>query len=130
MAFKHGKLAAFKIDNASGVLTDITTNLVSIDLPETIDEAETTTLGTDYKKFIQGLSSSTIALEFVWDATLNTLLQSIKFKTGTFEYYPEGLTGVKFSGECFITSISRPASTGDALKTSVALRIDGEVTVA
>ena len=49
MAFTHGKDSVFKLDNASGSLTDISTYVNNVDFPETADVSETTTLGADNK---------------------------------------------------------------------------------
>ena len=42
MAFVHGSDSVFKIDNASGSLTDISSFVNNVDFPETADVAETT----------------------------------------------------------------------------------------
>ena len=55
MAFTHGKDSVFKLDNASGSLTDISTYVNNVDFPETADVSETTTLGADNKTYIAGL---------------------------------------------------------------------------
>lgn len=127
MAAVHGKGSLFKLDNAAGVLTDISTYVTSVGLDMPIDEAETTTLGQNNKTFIQGLKSGTISLECNYDATFDAFLNGIEFLTGTFNYLPAGAAGVVYSGECFITSIGMPTSVGDVVKISVALRITGAV---
>ena len=55
MAFTHGKDSVFKLDNASGSLTDISTYVNNVDFPATSDIAETTTLGAGSKTYIVGL---------------------------------------------------------------------------
>ena len=68
MAFVHGSDSVFKIDNASGSLTDISSFVNNVDFPETADVAETTTLGASNKTYISGLKDATISLGGVWDA--------------------------------------------------------------
>eukprot|EP01050_Picozoa_sp_SAG11_P036669 SAG11_NODE_14070_length_626_cov_1.263757_1_plen_70_part_10 len=69
MAFVHGKDSSFKLDNASGSLTDISAYVNSVDFPQTVDLAETTTLGDDNKEYIVGLKDATISIAGAWDST-------------------------------------------------------------
>ena len=126
----HGKDAVFKLDTSGDVLTDISSNIISVDMPDSIDEAETTTLGSDSKTFIQGTSGATITLEMIWDATIDAHIYGIKRITGDFEYSPAGTAGgsPKYTGSCFPTSIGTPVTVGDAVKFSVTLRVTGDIT--
>jgi hypothetical protein len=74
MAFVHGKDSVFKLDNASGSLTDISAFVNNVDFPETADVAETTTLGDSSKSYIVGLKDATISISGLWDSTLDAIL--------------------------------------------------------
>ena len=74
MAFVHGKDSVFKLDNASGSLTDISTYVNNVDFPETADVAETSTLGASNKTYIVGLKDATISLGGLFDATVDAIL--------------------------------------------------------
>ena len=74
MAFTHGKDSVFKLDNASGSLTDISSYVNNVDFPESADVSETTTLGSaETKTYIAGLKDATISLSGLWDATADAI---------------------------------------------------------
>ena len=64
MAFVHGKSSVFKLDNASGSLTDISAYVNNVDFPETADVAETSVLGASIKKTISLGTGTWDILEF------------------------------------------------------------------
>lgn len=132
MAFVHGKDSAFKLDNASGTLTDISTYVNSVDFPETADVAETTTLGDSSKSYIVGLKDATISIAGLWDSTVDGILGAVVGQSATlsFEYSPEGTTGgnIKYTGECILTSYSQSSPVGDVVGFSADLQVSGDVT--
>ena len=132
MAFVHGKDSAFKLDNSSGTLTDISTYVNSVDFPETADVAETTTLGDSSKSYIVGLKDATISIAGLWDSTVDGILGAVVGQSATlsFEYSPEGTTSgnIKYTGECILTSYSQSSPVGDVVGFSADLQVSGDVT--
>lgn len=109
MAFQHGKISVFKIDNSGGTLTDISAYCNNVDFPRDKDNPEVTTFGNDDRKYVTGLRGATISITGFWDATLDGVLGPLMAITSgteelSFEYGPAGsATGsVKYSGECLI----------------------------
>jgi predicted secreted protein len=132
MAFTHGKDSVFKLDNASGSLTDISTYVNNVDFPETADVSETTTLGADNKTYIAGLKDATISLAGLWDATADAIFGAVVGQSATlsYEYSPEGTASgkVKYTGEAILTSYAISSPVGDAVGYSADLQVSGAVT--
>ena len=132
MAFVHGKDSVFKLDNASGTLTDISTYVNNVDFPETADVAETTVLGKDNKTYIVGLKDATISLGGLWDSTADAIFGAVLGQSATlsFEYSPEG-TGsgaVKYTGETILTNYAISSPVGDVVAYSADLQVSDAVT--
>lgn len=132
MAFTHGKDSVFKLDNASGSLTDISTYVNNVDFPETADVSETTTLGADNKTYIAGLKDATISLSGLWDATADAIFGAVVGQSATlsYEYSPEGTASgkIKYTGEAILTSYAISSPVGDAVGYSADLQVSGAVT--
>lgn len=132
MAFTHGKDSVFKLDNASGSLTDISTYVNNVDFPESADVSETTTLGADNKTYIAGLKDATISLAGLWDATADAIFGAVVGQSATlsYEYSPEGTASgkIKYSGEAILTSYAISSPVGDAVGYSADLQVSGAVT--
>ena len=132
MAFVHGSDSVFKLDNASGSLTDISSYVNNVDFPQTADVAETTTLGASNKTYIVGLKDATISLSGLWDATADAIFGAVVGQSSTlsFEYSPEGTASgkVKYSGEAIMTSYSKSSPVGDVVGYSADLQVTGAVT--
>ena len=134
MAFTHGKDSVFKLDNASGSLTDISSYVNNVDFPESADVSETTTLGSagNSKTYIAGLKDATISLSGLWDSTADAIFGAVVGQSATlsFEYSPEGTTGgnIKYEGEAILTSYAISSPVGDAVGYSADLQVSGAVT--
>ena len=132
MAFVHGKDSVFKIDNSGGSLTDISAYVNSVDMPQTVDVAETTVLGKDNKTYIVGLKDATISLAGLWDSTIDGIFGAVLGQSATlsFEYSPEGTTSgnVKYTGEAILTSYSKNSPVGDVVSYSADLQVSDAVT--
>tara|TARA_R110002020_G_scaffold145384_2_gene318649 strand:- start:2377 stop:2787 length:411 start_codon:yes stop_codon:yes gene_type:complete len=132
MAFVHGKDSVFKLDNASGSLTDISTYVNNVDFPETADVAETSTLGASNKTYLAGLKDATISLSGLFDATVDAILGAVVGQTASlsFEYSPEGTASgkVKYTGEAILTSYALSSPVGDVVAYSADLQVSGAVT--
>ena len=96
MAFAHGKLAAFKVDDSGGTLRDLSAYLNDIGFPRDQEMADTTTFKTTgtAKTFIPGLSDSTISISGLFDATADGYLAGLVgfASSQSFEYGPQGST--------------------------------------
>lgn len=131
MAFVHGKDAVFKVGS-----TDLSAYLNQADLDQSVDMAETSTMGVEAKTFISGLSEAKITVAGFYDSTgttgpdavLNPLVGSDT--SSTFEYGPEGSTSgkIKFSGSCYVTSYKFTAPVGDVVGFSAEFQVTGAVT--
>ena len=132
MAFVHGKDSVFKLDNSGGSLTDISAYVNSVDMPQTVDVAETTVLGKDNKTYIVGLKDATISLAGLWDSTADAIFGAVLGQSATlsFEYSPEGTTSgkVKYTGEAILTSYSKNSPVGDVVSYSADLQVSDAVT--
>ena len=132
MAFVHGKSSVFKLDNASGSLTDISAFVNNVDFPETADVAETSVLGASNKTYIVGLKDATISLSGLFDATVDAILGAVVGQTATlsYEYSPEGTASgkVKYTGECILTNYAMSSPVGDVVAYSADLQVSGAVT--
>ena len=117
MAFSHGSLATLEIDPAGGTsYTDISEYLNEASQEETVDTAETTTLGKTRKTYIPGLEDGTFSLSGLFDPTIDALLYSCKREIITFRYRPAGAgTGLpEYSGEAILTSYSISTTVDEA----------------
>lgn len=132
MPFVHGKSTDFRIDNSGGTLTDISAYCDSVDFPQTVETAETTTFGDSSKDYIVGLKDSTISIGGKWDSVLDGVLAPILGQAATvsFQYGPAGttLTNVKYTGECFCTSYQVTGAVGDVVTFSAEFQVTGAVT--
>ena len=132
MAFVHGKSSVFKLDNASGSITDISAFVNNVDFPETADVAETSVLGASNKTYIVGLKDATISLSGLFDATADAIFGAVVGQTATlsFEYSPEGTASgkIKYSGECILTNYAMSSPVGDVVAYSADLQVSGAVT--
>lgn len=136
MAFVHGKGAVFKIDNAAATLTTLTAYVDSVDFSNSVDVAESTTMGAEAKTYLSGQSDATLSISGKYDSTASTgpdvtLNGLVGLETtSTFEYGPEGgTTGkTKYSGECFLTSYVVSAPVGDVVTFTADFQISGAIT--
>ena len=134
MAFTHGKDSVFKLDNASGSLTDISSYVNNVDFPESADVSETTTLGSagNSKTYISGLKDSSISLSCLCDATAHAIFGAVVGQSATlsYEYSPEGTASgkIKYTGEAILTSYAISSPVGDAVGYSADLQVSGAVT--
>jgi hypothetical protein len=127
-----GRDQVFKLQDASGTLTDITTYLTDLKMPRDIELYDTTTLGSTSKTFEPGLQDNKINFSFNWILALDTLLSGILgFATArTWEYYPNGTASgkVKYSGSGFLTGYDPGAGVNDLVKGSGTVQVSGAVT--
>jgi hypothetical protein len=136
MAFTHGKGAVFKIDNAGGTLQILTTYIDSIEFDNSVDTAESTTMGAEAKTYLSGQSDATLSITGKFDGTATTgphvILSGLVGleTTSSFEIGPEGTTAgkQKILGECFLTDYKASMPVGDVVSFSADFQVTGAVT--
>lgn len=136
MAFVHGKGGVFKIDNAGGTLQTLTVYVDQWSIDNSVDMAETTTMGSEVKTYLSGQSDATISVSGLYDSTASTgpdvVLQGLigNEATSTFELGPEGSSAGKtrYTGECFMTGYTITAMSSDAVKFTADFQVSGAIT--
>jgi hypothetical protein len=132
MAFSHGSVAVFKVQDAGGVLRDISAFITGDGLERSIDTAETSTHGVSAKTYIPGLQDVTVPLEGNFDPTVDGYLDGIRGLVRTWEYYPAGepvgAAKPKYSGSAILTNYKIEAPVDDVTTWSAELQVTGAVT--
>lgn len=137
--FRHGKAASFKLDNASGSLTDISNVIEEVSLSRSIETAETTSFGQGVKTYVTGLADGTISVSGKFDATVDAHIQGVvaalasgSMESASFEYKANngatGATNPAYTGEAIITSYEVSAPVGDVVTFTLELQVTGAVT--
>lgn len=138
VARSHSKDSVFKIDDSGGTLRDISGHVDNVSgLPGAPQLNPVTSYGDQGEKSIRGIevTSFTVSGQFDTAATTGsiTVLNGIRTTTATasFEYGPEGgTTGkVKYSGECWLESLTTDSAVGNKVPFSATFKVDGVVTV-
>ncbi len=135
MAFVHGKNSVIKVDNAAGTLVDISAVTNSVDLPRSVETADTSHFGTSAKEYIVGLNDGTVSISGLYDpsvdATLSAAFDAViggTLATATVEYQPAGgpasATKPKFTLEVIWTSYSTAGGVGDP----ISFKLEGQRT--
>lgn len=129
MATAHGKDATVSWDNASDVLTDITTYVQSVSGPPGSAAAdEDTTMGSDDKTFVAGLKESTVSLTVVYDATIAAIFNAARGAAKSWSIsYDGGVT--TYSGEAIVTDFTPNAPVGGIVTAAVSAQVTGVITV-
>lgn len=114
--------ASFKLDNASNVLTDISTYLDSIQGSSDTDELDGTTfqpgVPSPSKNIVPGFSTKGYSLTGKWSGPAETFFSAVEGLQGLdYEYGPEGTSAgkTKISGLCSVFSYSGPQSSVDGI---------------
>jgi hypothetical protein len=123
--FQHGTFGT------PSVLVDYTTNIMSLDMPLTADEADATAYGGGYRSYESTFKSGTIPAEYYYTTAMYDVLFAIYDGDVAvdFQLGPTG-TGsgaVKITGSITITSLGLPMPVGDVIKIPVTWRITGPV---
>lgn len=131
MGFVHGKDSYFSVGG-----DDLTSYIDSVALNRSVDTAESSTMGTEAKTYVTGMSNSTISIAGKWDSTASTgpdaIMNSI-VAGGTavaFEYGPEGSgsANIKYSGSAVCTAYNVSSPIGDVVAFTGEFQVSGAVT--
>lgn len=137
MAFKPGYLGHFSLDNAAGSLTNLSSYIDNVSLPQTVDQLETSVFGTAAKQYIAGMSDGdTISVSGPYDVTLHTHITALKAAqaAGTashsFQWGPGGSVAsqAKVTGECLVAQYNLTSGVGGRAEYSLSLQVTGAVT--
>lgn len=135
MAFVHGKNSVIKVDNAAGTLVDISAVTNSVDLPRSVDTAETSHFGSSAKEYIVGLNDGTVSISGLYDPAIDSTLSASvdavlagTLASASVEYSPAGLpasaTKPTFKLEVLWTSYSVSGGVGDP----ISFKLEGQRT--
>ena len=130
MAFAHGRITVFKLDDTSGTLDDISDFCDTTDLNRTIETGDTTTYGDDNKTYIVGLADATIGIGGKWDESVDgTIAGGSEPASRSFEFGPAGsATGkIKYEGNCIVTNYSISNPVGDVVTWSADMQVTGVI---
>ena len=137
MATLTGNNGVVKIDNASGDPTPIAAvRNFSVDI--TADTIETSTMGTDARTYVKGMSSFSGSADIYFDpinytgganvvAALNPTVGTVGDAAITVELYLDG-TSNKFSGEVIVTGFSVSSSMDGMVEASISFQGSGAAT--
>ena len=138
MAQGIGRDAAFKLDDKTGTLVEVSTDLTSISFDTDKGIADVTTMGDNYRDYLAGIADAKIGIEGIYDP-LGGKAGSIVFlhahgtatSSISWELYPQGTASgkPKLNGEMFLVSASLPSGLDDAVTFSAQYQNTGTVTV-
>lgn len=137
MAFKPGRVGWFALDNVAGTLTNLSSYIDNVSVPQSVDTLDVSVLGTVPKAFITGLTDGdTITISGPYDATVHTHLSNLKAAqaagsaTATYTWGPGGSVAseAKISGETYVTSYGLTTGVGGRAEWSASLQVSGAVT--
>ena len=123
-----GKDVTFKIDNASGAITAITSSINSASITGTLAVLEDTALSDGSQTFLPGVSGATESINGFWNATTagifgplignrTTVTKSVQYGDG-IGYY---------TGEVFVTNVQVSGQVNTVQTFSADLTFDGAV---
>jgi hypothetical protein len=126
----HGSKAVFTVQDAGGVVRDLSGFLDSEGLSRSADTAEVTVGGNTSKRYIPGLKDGTIPIDGPWDATVDGYLNGILAVERNFVYNPAGNGAglVTYTGAAILTSYEPDTSVDDAGRISGEFQVTGDVT--
>lgn len=138
MSRAHGKDAYFAIDDSGGSLRNISAHVDSVSgLPSARALSDVTAFTDTGERFIPGLQGATFTVSGHFDNTATTgsatVLNGLRTTTATssFEYGPDSNTSgrTKYSGECWMESLTVDATVKDKVPFSASFRMDNALTV-
>ena len=125
-----GRNAYFSLDNASDVLTNISTKIENINAPRQIGNATVTTLGDTAEEYIITVSDASFSMSGPWDDTIDAHISGVLTTNNLdYEFGPEGNTAgdIKYSGDCIVASYDIQANYQGAVQFSLQLQCSGTI---
>lgn len=115
------------------LVTTLSDKITSVDFSRTRDLPEANVFNQGgAKSFVAGLSEGEFGVELMWDATVDAHLNGlVDYTTAiSFQYGPDGSTSgkPKYTGSCFLTNLSAPATVGDVKTFSATFKPTGAIT--
>lgn len=132
---ERGISADFRLDNSGGSLTDISTKLTSVEMPQEVELYDTTTFQAagGARTYLAGFQNATISIEGLADAAIASHLIGIKGQEATvsFQYGPRGSTSTyrKFTGEAILMNYNETTDVDDVNHFTAQLQVTGAITV-
>lgn len=117
--FTHGKNTSIQVDDAAGVLFDLSPVANSVDMPRPIETAETSHFGSSAKEYLIGQNDSTVSISGLFDAAVDAKLSAVidalaadTIQSVTVEFGPQGSAAGKVKYTCEVIWTSYDVSTG------------------
>lgn len=129
MANKTFKDMGFKIDSATGVLTDIKSYINQADLQRTLDLIEDTAMADVNRQYIPGLAGTTFAINGMVNTTTDGILgpliatQTTISKTVEWKAYANRF----YNAEVFLSNIQYSGANNTLETFSASMTVDGAV---
>lgn len=135
MTFYDSQLSVFKIDDTGSVQRDVSAYIVAVNgLPGPRELNNATTLGQSGAKFHPTLQNAPFTLEVLYseDALVgpDTVFGPLRTHTAAvdFEYYPRGISGIKYYGTCWVRNWTVETRVGSMVTARAECQVDGTVT--
>lgn len=138
MAQGHSRDAVLKVDDPTGTLVDISSDLTNVTPSNSKGVIDVTTFGDNYRDYLAGLADLTLDIEGIYDPAAGkagSILWVHAHGTATtsksYEWYPQGTASgkTKVNGEFHLTSFVEPANLDEAILFTASLQNTGTVTV-
>ncbi len=111
MSVPHGSGGHYTSDDSGGTPTDISAFVTGVDWPKSKDTARTDGFGSTAKTYVsESAEGGTIAVEGMWDAVVDALMDARVGVSGTEIYGPEGSASgtVRYTAEAILQEYSGP----------------------
>ena len=142
MAILLNNKAGLKLGSTSPASIDLTSFVTSITINRAFDELEVSALGDTGHKYVKGLESSTITVDFLNDQGTSGVLQTLQSLWGTNAYfkiigstdtttYPVGAANPIYTGLILVNNTTDVnGAVGDLQTQSITFNVSGSISVA
>ncbi len=137
MGYKAGKDSDVRLDNVAGALTNLSAYSDNFDWPQSVEQLDVSTFGTNSKSFVTGLTDGDdIGISGPYEVTMYTHLTALKAaqaagsSTATVQFSPGGSVAAqaKVSAECWVKSMGLKSGVGGRVELAGSLQVTGAVT--
>lgn len=142
MAILLNNKAGLKLGSSSPASIDLSSYVTSITINRAFDELEVSALGDTGHKYVKGLESSTITVDFLNDQGTSGVLQTLQSLWGTNAYfkiigttdtttYPVGAGNPIYTGLILVNNTTDVSgAVGDLQTQSITFNVSGSISVA